>query len=465
MFSASRIGRRALPTAVLIAAAFAAPALAVPAAVTLRVEGPSKTTFEGSVTTDGHNVTTASGGTHHCDGTNNAKPGPPGPTAIATLDDGARLGGFTWDGTFSTSFDDYFVTRVASDPQTSSQFWGVFVDGTLSSTGGCQQRVRQGDQVVWAFDAFSKTHALRLSGPDSAKTGQPVTVKVTDSSNGAPLAGASVNGATTRADGNASFSIAQPGVYRVKAERADSVRSNVLVMCVDPQNAEPCTSSDKAAPSLRLQSRSGYLFQSSASRTFYLYWQAQDGGTGSGVATYDVDVRGLSSTPTKADSDWRPLAKRLREPRLRFRGGAGKGYEFRVSAVDRAGNRSGFATSRVLVPIDERDHKLMRLSRGWKHVALKGSWGGKVARTTRRGRTISVRFSGIGAAVIGRRIRDGGRVRVTLDGKSVVRRLRGRDSHSRILVRTRRVRPGRHVLKLRTLGGGPVAVDAIGIEP
>ena len=41
MFFASRLGRRALPTAMLIAAALAAPALAVPAAVTLRVEGDS----------------------------------------------------------------------------------------------------------------------------------------------------------------------------------------------------------------------------------------------------------------------------------------------------------------------------------------------------------------------------------------------------------------------------------------
>jgi hypothetical protein len=274
-----------------------------------------------------------------------------------------------------------------------------------------------------------------------------------------------VNGATTGADGNASFSIAQPGVYRVKAERADSVRSNVLVMCVDPQAAEPCTSTDKAAPSVKVQSKSGYLFETSTSRTFYLYWQAQDGGQGSGVSTYDVETRELSSTPSTADNDWRPIGKRLREPRLRFRAGAGRGYEFRVTAVDRAGNRSGFATSRVLVPFDERDHKAVRLSRGWKRVAPKGSWGKYMARTNRRGRTLTVRFSGTRAALIGRRIRNGGRVRVALDGKAVVRRLRGRDSHSRILIRTRRVRPGRHVLRLRTLGGGPVAIDAIGVEP
>src|SRR3954447_4259206 len=125
----SRLGRRSLPVALVAGAVCAAPALAVPASVTLRVEGASTTTFEASVTTDGHTVTTASGGTHHCDGTNNGQAGGPGPTATAALDDAARLGGFTWDGTYFASFDDYLVNRVGPDSSTQSQFWGVFVNG------------------------------------------------------------------------------------------------------------------------------------------------------------------------------------------------------------------------------------------------------------------------------------------------------------------------------------------------
>src|SRR5919199_782522 len=121
----SRLGRRAMPAALVASAAFAAPALAVPAAVTLRVEGPTTTTFEGSVTTDGHDVTTASGGTHHCDGTNGGVNPTPGPSATAALDDGAKLGGFTWDGTYSSGFDDYLISRIGPDSQTASQFWAL----------------------------------------------------------------------------------------------------------------------------------------------------------------------------------------------------------------------------------------------------------------------------------------------------------------------------------------------------
>lgn len=459
----SRLGRRALPAALLASTAVAAPALAAPVAVNLRVEGRTATTFEASVTTDGHDVTTASGGTHHCDGTNGGVNPTAGPSATAALDDASKLGGFTWDGTYNQGFDDYFVSRVGPDPQTQSQFWGVFVNGVASQVGGCQQRVRQGDEVVWAFDAFSKSHALRLTGPASVTTGRQVAVRVTDSATGAPIAGAGIAGTVTGGDGNATFSLSDPGVYRLKAERSDSVRSNSLVMCADPPGADPCTSSDKSAPSLRVLIRNGFLFESATSRTFFLSWQAQDGPKGSGVATYDVDVREQDAAGASAN-DWRPLARGIKEPRVRFRGGAGKGYEFRVAAVDRAGNRSPYATASVLVPLDERD-KAVRFSRGWREVVRPGAWGKRMARTSRRGRTMRVSFQGTKAAIVGRRLRHGGRVRVSVDGWTTVRRLRGRDSSSRILIGTRALKPGNHVLRLRTLGGGPVAIDAIGVEP
>lgn len=66
--------------------------------VNLRIEGADKTIFEGPVLTRGHNVTTATGGTHHCDGTNNHSNPLPGPTCTSALDDASRRHGFGWDG-------------------------------------------------------------------------------------------------------------------------------------------------------------------------------------------------------------------------------------------------------------------------------------------------------------------------------------------------------------------------------
>ena len=66
--------------------------------VNLRIEGDKYTIYEGPIKTKGHDVTTASGGTHHCDGTNNEAYDGPGPTCTSALDDAARQFNFSWDG-------------------------------------------------------------------------------------------------------------------------------------------------------------------------------------------------------------------------------------------------------------------------------------------------------------------------------------------------------------------------------
>jgi hypothetical protein len=68
------------------------------ATVNLRIEGAKKTIFEATISTKGHFVTTASGGTHICDGTNNNASLTPGPTATSALDSASKQVKFTWDG-------------------------------------------------------------------------------------------------------------------------------------------------------------------------------------------------------------------------------------------------------------------------------------------------------------------------------------------------------------------------------
>jgi len=222
----------------VVTTALTGSAAASPTVVNVRVEGLASTIFEGPILTDGHTVSTASGGTHVCDGTNLGANPTPGPTATAALDDAAASSAFSWDGTFSTSFDDYFISRIGPDAQTASQFWGILLNYQFTPVGGCQQRVSSGDKVLFAFDAFSKAHFLKLTGPHFARAGQPITVTVTDGQNGTPISGASVGpigntgSATTNAAGQAQVTFASRGVKRVKAERADSIRSNALTVGV-----------------------------------------------------------------------------------------------------------------------------------------------------------------------------------------------------------------------------------------
>ena len=173
--------RKASVGLLAIALAFPAASAAVPAEVQVRIEGRTQTLFEGPVTTDGHNITTpTSPDPHKCDGTNNGAYPAPGPTSGAALDDAARLGSLTWDGEW------FQTSRTSRSCAWARTAWtrGTVSSGVSSSTtgirvtGGCQERVATGDESTWVFDAFNKSKMLRLTGPETAQTGQAIEVRV-----------------------------------------------------------------------------------------------------------------------------------------------------------------------------------------------------------------------------------------------------------------------------------------------
>ncbi|KAF8972319.1 hypothetical protein BDZ97DRAFT_1901378 [Flammula alnicola] len=200
--------------------------------VNLRIEGEDKTIFEGRVGTRGHNVTTASGGTHHCDGTNNNANPTPGATCTSALDDASKKHSFSFDGIFDSQFDDFGITSIGGDTQTATQFWGILLDFQFIPVGGCQQEVKASDEVLFAFDAFSKAHFLKLSGPKEAHAGKPAVFTVTDGTTGAPVAGADIDGQTSDANGKVSVTFGKTGLNGVKATKSDSIRSNQVEILV-----------------------------------------------------------------------------------------------------------------------------------------------------------------------------------------------------------------------------------------
>jgi hypothetical protein len=206
-----------------------------------RIEGRDTTIFEGFVRSAPHDITTPSGGTHQCDGTNNNQNPNPGITPTNLIDDAARLCGFDFDGTYSPSFSDYFINRIAATQQTSNQFWGVLVNNIYTPTGGCGFIAGPNDETLWAFDVFNKNYLLSVS-PRSATLvpGQSITINVgaVDPNGGAPVpaGGASIfGGQITDSTGNVVYTVpagTPPGTYRFKATRSDSIRSNAIVITV-----------------------------------------------------------------------------------------------------------------------------------------------------------------------------------------------------------------------------------------
>ena len=134
--------------------------------------------------------------------------------------------------TFNTEFDDFFITRIGGDAQTSTEFWGILVNFQFTPVGGCQEEVKKNDEILFAFDAFNAVHFLKLTGPATAHVGHPVILTVTDGENSSPVAGAVVNGVTSDASGHISVTFAHLGTQKVKATQSGSIRSNELTILV-----------------------------------------------------------------------------------------------------------------------------------------------------------------------------------------------------------------------------------------
>jgi hypothetical protein len=391
----------------------------------------------------------------------------PAPNATSALDDAAIKGGFSWDGSWSgPGYPDYFVTRIAGESQIiapyppGGQDWGVFINGVATTAGGCQSLVKAGDEVLWAFDAFNKFGALRIAAPGATRPDVPIVVTATNVATGAPVAGATVRSETTGPDGTASIAFSEPGIYVLKADKADLVRSRGVRVCVDPPGADECTFGDKTAPTVRLDAPSLASTLSRFGNRVPLSWQGDD-GDGSGIKRYRVDVRRVG----KPDTAWRLLRSETTSTKGKLNGTPGVAYELRVRAYDRANNASVAASATTVIPLDNLSNRLRFSKRGWKVLNRQGAWQLSTSRATREGASASLGFTGTQAKIVTRKLPNGGRVRITVDGDSKVVSLKGKGRFRSKLVATGKLAPGKHTLRVTSLGRAPVEIDAVAITP
>ncbi len=229
-------------------------ASAVPVTVQLRVEGSAATLYEGSITTEGGSYETpSSGGQHPCNYRDNGNTegfthgGNAAATPTSALHDAALASGLAFDAEWFASSGDFFVSQVGSDVNQSVppfDSWGYALNDTTAQIGGCQIALAPGNEVLWAYNYFNLKHLLGLSGPPAVNVGAPFTVHVLDAQTGSPIAGASIGevsggvsaaiAASTMSDsaGDATVTLTAPGIFKLKASQAESVRSNGLTVCV-----------------------------------------------------------------------------------------------------------------------------------------------------------------------------------------------------------------------------------------
>jgi hypothetical protein len=267
-------------------------AQAAPTQVNVRIEGKSKTLFEGPVLTVPHKVKASSDSQwRRCNGVNVNDPGNrvPAPVPTSAAADAMRIVGETFNGQWYNQYDDYFLTRWGPDEQDpgNGEYWGIVVNNVFANVGGCQYQLDGGDEVLWIYNAFAGRPRLGLypagySGgaqplTATATLGQPFQVEVdawsgysegvppaSPQRSGSPFAGAEVapvetsgqgfervetegtETVSTGADGKASISFDDPGWHRIKATAVDSlgresaIRSNRLDVCVPEPPASDC---------------------------------------------------------------------------------------------------------------------------------------------------------------------------------------------------------------------------------
>jgi len=212
-------------------------AAAAPVTVDLRIEGPTKTVFEGRVTSDLRPFRfTDDAKDYPCDATdaNTSNGGTTPATNRGNILSAAQQeAGFTMTGTwfdkFGPSFDEIGGEKVAYD-SVSKSYLVEYKNGKASEFGSCGDVVANGDSALFAYGNGSEP-LLALAGPASAKPGETVEVAVTDGKDGKPVSGAAVGGRTTGTDGVARIVVDRRGDNVYKATKSGAIRSNRVVIC------------------------------------------------------------------------------------------------------------------------------------------------------------------------------------------------------------------------------------------
>ncbi len=170
-----------------------APAAALAAKVSVRIEGASKTLQAAkTIETSSGSITKFGAPAGAC----------PAASALGALDTATHG---KWKGTFSTSFNEFFITSILGEaPGSKTGYWGVWLDNKYATTGACEIKLHAGDQVLFAVDSVKKhKHPLGIIAPSKAKAGTPFTLKVvsySDNGKASPQAGVSFTGVTGKTD-------------------------------------------------------------------------------------------------------------------------------------------------------------------------------------------------------------------------------------------------------------------------
>ena len=195
-----------------------------------------------------------------------------------------------------------------------------------------------------------------------------------------------------------------------------------------------------------------YASQNATAPRFTVRW-----GHAARGSAYEVQVRTLA----RRAGAWHTLRASTRSTSLRFTGGLGRTYQFRVAALGAAGTPGAWATATTVIPSGARPAG-GRFSGRWMLLRRRGAWNQHAMQTTTPGSALSLRFRGGTVALIGDLTAHSGVMRVLLDGHAHTVHLHASRLHRRRVIFRAPLRAGTHRLRVSDVRG-LVAVEGVAI--
>jgi hypothetical protein len=179
-------------------------------------------------------------------------------------------------------------------------------------------------------------------------------------------------------------------------------------------------------------------------------------GTGTDISGFTLQVEQTSS----GGGDWQTLLDSSTRQSLAFSGRDGATYQFRLRATGANGLTSTWATVTTVFPSSTRISGASYHGK-WRLAPVRDAWNGR-ALLGSRGASLTLSYVGGALELIGDVWPQGGRARVTLDGKSHVIDLRSARPQARQVVCRTDLASGPHRLTIRVLSG-VVPLEGVGI--
>ncbi len=217
----------------------------------------------------------------------------------------------------------------------------------------------------------------------------------------------------------------------------------------------------------------------STSRRFAITVRARPGTARAEIRNYGLQIRDAgergasTSRVVRASRVARP--SQARPARFRFKGRAGHTYVIRARAIDKDGRVGPVDTTRTIVPFDDakRGTRGLRTSGKARRAPVRGAYGGRLTRSTRRGAEMRFRFRGDRLYIVGRVSPRGGKAMVVVNRRRRVISFYGRRTRNRRVVASFKAkRRGVSSARIVTLGrkgarrgrGRRVEIDALGVR-